>query len=162
MATAKGTSTKGTSTKDAGTKGTSTTKKSYDGFSDAERDAMKEHAKELKSKEDPAQAQAAKIAGMVDADRVIAERLNELIPQIAPDLTPKLWYGMPGWAKDGKIVCFFQDAAKFKARYATFGFNPPAQLDDGDFWPTSYALLELTPDVEQQIVALVKKAAGRS
>ena len=137
-----------------------TAKKSYDGFSEAERDAMKEHAKELKSKEDPAAAQAAKIAGMADADRVIAERLNELIPQIAPELTPKLWYGMPGWAKNGKIVCFFQDAAKFKARYATFGFNPPAALDDGDFWPTSYALLELTPAVEKKIVALVKKAAG--
>lgn len=135
-------------------------KKSYDGFTAEEQAAMKEHAKELKSKEDPAEAQAAKIAGMADADRVMAERLNELIPQIAPDLTPKLWYGMPGWAKDGKIVCFFQDAAKFKARYATFGFNPPAALDDGDFWPTSYALLELTPAVEKKIVALVKKAAG--
>ncbi|HEY9335366.1 DUF1801 domain-containing protein [Kribbella sp. NPDC003505] len=137
-----------------------TKKKSYDGFTAEEQAAMKEHAKELKSKQDPAEAQAAKIAGMADADRVMAERLNELIPQIAPDLTPKLWYGMPGWAKDGKIVCFFQDAAKFKARYATFGFNPPAALDDGDFWPTSYALLELTPAVEKKIVALVKKAAG--
>ena len=137
-----------------------TKKKSYDGFTAEEQGAMKEHAKELKSKQDPAEAQAAKIAGMADADRVMAERLNELIPQIAPDLTPKLWYGMPGWAKDGKIVCFFQDAAKFKARYATFGFNPPAALDDGDFWPTSYALLELTPAVEKKIVALVKKAAG--
>jgi uncharacterized protein YdhG (YjbR/CyaY superfamily) len=138
----------------------STQKKSYDGFTADEQAAMKEHAKELKSKEDPAEAQAAKIAGMADADRVMAERLNELIPQIAPELTPKLWYGMPGWAKDGKIVCFFQDAAKFKSRYATFGFNPPAALDDGDFWPTSYALLELTPSVEKQIIALVKKAAG--
>ncbi|MEV0794354.1 DUF1801 domain-containing protein [Kribbella sp. NPDC050459] len=137
-----------------------TKKKSYDGFTAEEQAAMKEHAKELKSKQDPAEAQAEKIAGMADADRVMAERLNELIPQIAPDLTPKLWYGMPGWAKDGKIVCFFQDAAKFKARYATFGFNPPAALDDGDFWPTSYALLELTPAVEKKIVALVKKAAG--
>jgi len=137
-----------------------TKKKSYDGFTAEEQAAMKEHAKELKSKQDPAEAQAAKIAGMADADRVMAERLNELIPQIAPDLTPKLWYGMPGWAKDGKIVCFFQDAAKFKARYATFGFNPPAALDDGAFWPTSYALLELTPAVEKKIVALVKKAAG--
>ncbi|MEV6270863.1 DUF1801 domain-containing protein [Kribbella sp. NPDC051936] len=137
-----------------------TKKKSYEGFTAEEQAAMKEHAKELKSKQDPAEAQAAKIAGMADADRVMAERLNELIPQIAPDLTPKLWYGMPAWAKDGKIVCFFQDAAKFKARYATFGFNPPAALDDGDFWPTSYALLELTPAVEKKIVALVKKAAG--
>src|SRR4051812_2013642 len=118
------------------TKSTKTT--SYDGFTDAERDAMKEHAKELKSKQDPAEAQAEKIAAMADADRVIAERLNELIPQIAPELTPKLWYGMPGWAKDSKIVCFFQDAAKFKYRYSTLGFSDKAQLDDGDFWPTSY------------------------
>jgi uncharacterized protein YdhG (YjbR/CyaY superfamily) len=143
------------------TKTTKTAKKqSYDGFSEAERDAMKAHAKELKSKEDPAEAQAAKIAGMADADRAMAERLNELIPQIAPQLTPKLWYGMPGWAKDGKIVCFFQDAAKFKSRYAMFGFNPPATLDEGDFWPVSYALLELTPEVEKQIIALVKKAVA--
>jgi uncharacterized protein YdhG (YjbR/CyaY superfamily) len=137
-----------------------TKKKSYEGFTADEQAAMKEHAKELKSKEDPAEAQAAKIAGMADADREMAERLNELIPQIAPELTPKLWYGMPGWAKDGKIVCFFQDAAKFKSRYATFGFNPPANLDDGDFWPTSYALLKLTPAIEKEITALVKKAVG--
>ena len=137
-----------------------TAKKSYDGFSEAERDAMKEHAKELKSKEDPAAAQAAKIAGMADADRVIAERLNELIPQIAPELTPKLWYGMPGWAKNGKIVCFFQDAAKFKYRYSTFGFQDSANVDDGDMWPTSYAITKLTPAVEKQIVALVKRAVS--
>ncbi|TDW94703.1 uncharacterized protein YdhG (YjbR/CyaY superfamily) [Kribbella pratensis] len=135
-----------------------TKKKSYDGFTDAERDAMKEHAKELKSKEDPAEAQAAKIATMADADREIAERLNELIPQIAPELTPKLWYGMPGWAKNGKIVCFFQDAAKFKYRYSTFGFQDSANLDNGDMWPTSYAITKLTPAVEKQIVALVKRA----
>jgi uncharacterized protein YdhG (YjbR/CyaY superfamily) len=134
--------------------------KSYDGFTDAERDAMKEHARELKSKDDPAEVQAAKIATMADEDRVMAERLNELIPQIAPELTPKTWYGMPGWAKDGKIVCFFQDAAKFKAPYATFGFNPPANLNDGEFWPVAFALLELTPAVEKKIVALVKKAVS--
>ncbi|WP_327633299.1 hypothetical protein OHB24_25205 [Kribbella sp. NBC_00482] len=137
-----------------------TKKKSYDGFSDAERDAMKEHAKALKSKEDPAEAQAAKIAGMADADRVIAERLNELIPQIAPELTPKLWYGMPGWAKNGKIVCFFQDAAKFKYRYSTFGLQDSANVDDGDMWPTSYAITKLTPAVEKQLIALVKKAVS--
>ncbi|TCC26567.1 iron chaperone [Kribbella speibonae] len=136
------------------------TKKSYDGFSEAERDAMKERAKELKGKEDPAAAQAAKIAGMADADRVIAERLNELIPQIAPELTPKLWYGMPGWAKNGKIVVFFQDAAKFKYRYSTVGFQDTANLDDGDMWPTSYAITKLTPAVEKQLTALVKRAVS--
>jgi uncharacterized protein YdhG (YjbR/CyaY superfamily) len=139
---------------------TKNTKKSYDGFSEAERDAMKEHAKALKSKEDPAEAQAAKIAGMADADRAIAERLNELIPQIAPELTPKLWYGMPGWAKNGKIVCFFQDAAKFKYRYSTVGFQDSANLDDGEMWPTSYAVTKLTPAVEKQIIALVKRAVS--
>ncbi|TCC38666.1 iron chaperone [Kribbella speibonae] len=137
-----------------------TTKKSYDGFSEAERDAMKERAKELKGKEDPAAAQAAKIAGMADADREIAERLNELIPQIAPELTPKLWYGMPGWAKNGKIVVFFQDAAKFKYRYSTVGFQDTANLDDGDMWPTSYAITKLTPAVEKQLTALVKRAVS--
>ncbi|GAA1596178.1 DUF1801 domain-containing protein [Kribbella hippodromi] len=143
-------------------KGTSmaTKKKSYDGFTEAERDAMKERAKELKSTEDPAEAQRAKIAGMADADRVIAERLSELIAEVAPELTPKLWYGMPGWVKGGKNVCFFQDAAKFKARYATLGFSDKALLDDGDFWPTSYALIKLTPAIEKKIVALIKKAAG--
>jgi uncharacterized protein YdhG (YjbR/CyaY superfamily) len=137
-----------------------TKKKSYDGFTEEERGAMKERAKELKSKENPAEAQAAKIAAMPDADREIAERLNELIPQVAPDLTPKLYYGMAGWARNGKVVCFFQDAAKFKTPYATFGFNPPVVLDDGDFWPTAYALIKLTPAVEKKIVALVKKAVG--
>ncbi|GAA2813948.1 iron chaperone [Kribbella solani] len=137
-----------------------TKKKSYDGFTEAERDAMKERAKELKSTEDPAEAQRAKIATMADADRVIAERLSELIAEIAPELTPKLWYGMPGWVKNGKNVCFFQDAAKFKARYATLGFSDKALLDDGEMWPTSYALLKLTPAIEKKIVALVKKAAG--
>ena len=140
-----------------------TTKKkqqSYDGFTEAERAAMKEHAKDLKSKEDPAEAQAAKIAGMADGDREIAERLNELILEAVPELSPKLWYGMPGWAKDGKLVCFFQDAAKFKYRYATLGFSDKAQIDEGDMWPTSYALTKLTPALEKQIVALVKKAVG--
>ncbi|HWD78481.1 MAG TPA: DUF1801 domain-containing protein [Kribbella sp.] len=137
-----------------------TKKKSYDGFTDAERDAMKEHAKELKSKEDPAEAQAAKIATMADGDREIAERLNELILEAVPELTPKLWYGMPGWAKNGKLICFFQDAAKFKYRYGTLGFSDKAQIDDGDMWPTSYALTKLTPALEKKIVALVKKAAG--
>ncbi|GAA1118436.1 DUF1801 domain-containing protein [Kribbella jejuensis] len=137
-----------------------TKKKSYDGFTAAERDAMKEHAKELKSKEDPAEAQAAKIGAMADGDREIAERLNKLILEAVPELTPKLWYGMPGWAKDGKLICFFQDAAKFKYRYATLGFSDKAQIDEGDMWPTSYALTKLTPALEKQILALVKKAVG--
>jgi uncharacterized protein YdhG (YjbR/CyaY superfamily) len=137
-----------------------TKKKSYDGFTAAERDAMKEHAKELKSKEDPAEAQAAKIAAMADGDREIAERLNKLILEAVPELTPKLWYGMPGWAKDGKLICYFQDAAKFKYRYATLGFSDKAQIDEGDMWPTSYALTKLTPALEKQILALVKKAVG--
>lgn len=137
-----------------------TKKKSYDGFTEAERDAMKEHAKDLKSKEDPAEAQTAKIAAMADGDREIAERLNELILAAVPELTPKLWYGMPGWAKDGKLICFFQDAAKFKYRYGTLGFSDKARIDDGDMWPTSYAITKLTPALEKHIVALVKKAAG--
>lgn len=135
-------------------------KKSYDGFSEAERDAMKEHAKELKSKEDPTEAQLAKIATMADGDREMAERLHALIAEEVPELTPKLWYGMPGWTLGGKNVCFFQDAAKFKARYATFGFSDLATIDDGDLWPTSYAVMELTPAVEKQLIALVKKAVG--
>jgi uncharacterized protein YdhG (YjbR/CyaY superfamily) len=137
-----------------------TTKKSYDGFSEAERDAMKEHAKELKSKQDPTEAQLAKIATMADGDRQMAERLHALIAEEVPELTPKLWYGMPGWTLGGKNVCFFQDAAKFKARYATFGFSDLAKIDDGDLWPTSYAVMELTPAVEKQLIALVKKAVG--
>ena len=135
-----------------------TKKKSYDGFSEAERDAMKEHAKELKSKEDPTEAQLAKIATMADGDREMAERLHALIAEEVPELTPKLWYGMPGWTLGGKNVCFFQDAAKFKARYATFGFSDLAKIDDGDLWPTSYAVMQLTPAVEKQLIALVKKA----
>jgi uncharacterized protein YdhG (YjbR/CyaY superfamily) len=141
-------------------KRTATKAKSYDGFSDAERDAMKERAKELKGKEDPAAAQAAKIAAMNDADRAIAERLQEIIAEAAPELTPKLWYGMPAWAKNGKLLCFFQDAAKFKYPHATLGFDQSANLDDGDMWPTSYAIVKLTPAVEKKIIALVKKAVS--
>jgi uncharacterized protein YdhG (YjbR/CyaY superfamily) len=144
----------------ATTKKTGTKAKSYDGFTDAERDAMKERAKELKGKEDPAAAQAAKIAAMNDADRAIAERLQVIIAEAAPELTPKLWYGMPAWAKNGKVLCFFQDAAKFKSRYATFGFDQSANLDDGDLWPTSYALAKLTPAVEKKLIALLKKAVS--
>jgi uncharacterized protein YdhG (YjbR/CyaY superfamily) len=97
---------------------------------------------------------------MADADRVLAERLHEIITKAAPELSPKTWYGMPAYAKGGKVVCFFQDAGKFKARYSTLGFQDAAKLDDGPFWPTSFALTKITPAVEKQIVALVNKAIG--
>ena len=136
-----------------------------DGFTAEERAAMKERAKEMKAakggkKIDGTAEVLAKIAAMADADRVLAGRLHEIITKAAPELTPKTWYGMPAYALDGKVVCFFQDAGKFKARYATLGFQDPANLDDGAMWPTSFALIELTPAVEKQIVALVKRAVG--
>jgi uncharacterized protein YdhG (YjbR/CyaY superfamily) len=101
-----------------------------------------------------------KIAAMADADRLLAERLNEIIAKAAPELTPKTWYGMPLYARDGKVVCFFQDAGKFKPRHATLGFQDAANLDDGAMRPTSFALTKLTPVAEKQIIALVGKAAG--
>ncbi|MDP9862198.1 MULTISPECIES: iron chaperone [Streptosporangium] len=143
--------------------------KNFDGFTDDERAAMKEHAQELKTaaRRGPRAAAAdgerdvlAKIAEMTEADRVIAERLHEVIRAAAPALTPKLWYGMPAYAKDGKVLCFFQSAQKFKARYATLGFNDAASLDEGAMWPTAFALTELTADVEARIGALVRQAAG--
>ena len=102
----------------------------------------------------------AKIAEMAEPDRAMAERLHAIVKASAPDLSPKTWYGMPAYAKDGKVVCFFQSAEKFKARYATFGFNDTANLDEGAMWPTAFALKELTPDVEARIAELVKKAAS--
>ena len=95
---------------------------------------------------------------MPEADRKLAERIHTLVKAAAPELTSKLWYGMPAYYKDGKSICFFQDAAKFKARYATFGFNEAANLDDGNFWPTAYALTKLTPIEEAKIVALIRRA----
>ncbi|WUJ68211.1 DUF1801 domain-containing protein [Kribbella soli] len=142
----------------ATTKKTAAKGKSYDGFTEDEVAAMKEHAKDLKSKQDPTEAQLAKIAGMADGDREMAQRLHDLIAAEVPELSPKLWYGMPGWTLGGKNVCFFQDAAKFKARYATFGFSDEAKIDDGDLWPTSYAVNKLTPAIEKKLIALVKKA----
>ncbi|MEV4322719.1 iron chaperone [Microbispora rosea] len=136
----------------------------YDGFTEEERDAMKERAKELKTsarrgaKSDTESEVLAKIAEMPESDRVIAERLHAVIKASAPTLTPKLWYGMPAYARDGKMICFFQSAAKFKARYATLGFSDAANLDDGAMWPASYALTELTADVEARIAALLKQA----
>jgi uncharacterized protein YdhG (YjbR/CyaY superfamily) len=129
------------------------------GFSDEEKAAMKERARETKGKDGESDL-LAKIAEMQEPDRAIAERLHALVKDVAPDLTPKTWYGMPAYAKDGQIVCFFQPASKFKARYSTFGFNEKANLDDGDMWPTSYALTELTPAAEKKIAALVKKAVS--
>lgn len=123
---------------------------------------MKERARELKSAAGKAENEAevlAKIAEMSAADRPIAERLHELITHSAPGLSPKTWYGMPAYAdSDGKIVCFFQGAEKFKTRYATLGFSDTAQLDDGDLWPSSYAINALTPSVEKKIVTLVQRA----
>ena len=135
-------------------------------FTDEERAAMKERAAELKgakrgsSKADGESAVLEKIAEMPDEDRVLAERLHAVLLAHAPSLAPKTWYGMPAYARDGKIVCFFQSAAKFKARYATLGFNDEARLDDGAMWPTAFALTEWTDAVEQEIVTLVRKAAG--
>jgi uncharacterized protein YdhG (YjbR/CyaY superfamily) len=137
------------------------------GFTAEERAAMKERAQEVKSegrrgrgKADGESDVLAKIAEMPQADRVIAERLHALVKDAAPDLTPKTWYGMPAYARGGKIVCFFQSADKFKSRYATFGFNDDANLDDGAMWPTSFALTKLTAAEEKKIRALVKKAVS--
>lgn len=133
------------------------------GFSADERAAMKERAKELKAagdKEAGKQALLAAIAKMKEPDRSMAKRVHETITAHAPWLAPRTWYGMPAYAKDDEVVCFFQDAAKFKARYATFGFSEVAKLDDGDIWATSFALMKLTPAVEAKIIALVKKATS--
>ena len=144
----------------------STTKKNK-GFTDEEKAAMKERAKEMKAEaranKDRAEGESdvlAKIAEMPESDRVMAERLHAIIKANAPDLMPKTWYGMPAYARDGKIVCFFQSAQKFNARYATFGFNDTANLDEGAMWPTAFALKELTAAEEKKIIALVKKAVS--
>jgi uncharacterized protein YdhG (YjbR/CyaY superfamily) len=147
----------------------SATGKASKGFTDEERAAMKERARELKaaSRRGPRAGKAdgesdvlAKIAEMPEADRVMAERLHALIKASAPDLAPRTWYGMPAYAKDGNVVCFFQSAQKFKSRYATLGFSDKANLDDGAMWPTSFALKELTAAEEATIRALVKKAVS--
>jgi uncharacterized protein YdhG (YjbR/CyaY superfamily) len=131
------------------------------GFTAEERAAMRERAKELKAaqgKADGEKALLAKIAEMPKADRVMAERIHAIVKESAPDLWPRTWYGMPAYAKDGKVLCYFQSADKFKSRYATFGFNDTANLDKGAMWPTSFALKELTATEEKKIGALVKKA----
>ncbi|MDJ0346468.1 DUF1801 domain-containing protein [Streptomyces sp. H10-C2] len=148
---------------------TTATATTFEGFTDEERGAMKQRAQELKasarrgsraSTADDEAAVLAKIAQMQESDRVMAERLHAVITASAPDLAPKLWYGMPAYAKDGKVLCFFQSAQKFNARYATFGFSDRANLDEGAMWPTSYALQELTAADQARIGALVKKAVN--
>jgi uncharacterized protein YdhG (YjbR/CyaY superfamily) len=134
--------------------------KKKESFSAEEKAAMRARARELKSKEDGESAVRAAIAAMSPQDRAIAQRLHDLITSAAPDLTPKTWYGMPAYARDGKVVCFFKSAEKFDSRYATFGFEEAANLDDGAMWPTSYALKQLTAADEKKIAALVKKAAS--
>ena len=148
-------------------KSTTAIGKKSTGFTDEERAAMKERARELKAEaradKDKAAGESdvlAKIAEMPDSDRAMAERIHAVVRASAPDLLPRTWYGMPAYAKDGKIVCFFQAADKFKARYATFGFNDDANLDEGTMWPTSWALTELTAADEARIGALVKKAVS--
>jgi uncharacterized protein YdhG (YjbR/CyaY superfamily) len=142
-------------------KGTTATGKTVKGFTDEERAAMKERAQELKAdKADGESAVLAKIAEMPEPDRAMAKRLHAIIKASAPALSPKTWYGMPAYAKDGKVVCFFQSAQKFNARYATFGFSDAANLDEGAMWPTSFALKELTAAEEERIGALVKKAVS--
>jgi uncharacterized protein YdhG (YjbR/CyaY superfamily) len=150
-------------------KRTTASKKTSSGFTAEERAAMKERAQELKAearrgargKKAKADGEAdvlAKIAEMQGADRAMAKRLHAIVKATAPDLAPRTWYGMPAYAKDGKVLCYFQSAAKFKSRYATFGFNDTANLDAGAMWPTSFALKRLTAAEEKKIGALVKKA----
>lgn len=145
-----------------------TTQGSSLGWTDEERAAMKEHAAEIKRSgakgatkaAEEAQACLDKIAEMPAEDRVLAERVHSLVTATAPDLTVKTYYGMPAYAKDGKVLCWFKSAAKFKTRYATIGFSDVAALDDGHLWPTEYAVTALTADVEERLTALVKQAAG--
>jgi uncharacterized protein YdhG (YjbR/CyaY superfamily) len=150
-------------------KSTTATDEKSKGFSDEERAAMKERAQELKAearrgprakKADGESDVLAKIAEMPEPDRAMAKRLHAIIKASAPTLSPKTWYGMPAYAKDGKVVCFFQSAQKFKARYATFGFSDEANLDEGAMWPTSFALKELSAAEEKNIVTLVKRAVS--
>jgi uncharacterized protein YdhG (YjbR/CyaY superfamily) len=144
-------------------------KKTSAGLTDEERAAMKEHVRELKAerrrgpradKAEEERAVLAKIAEMPEPDRTMGERLHAIIKAAAPTLSPRLWYGMPAYAKDGKVVCFFQNAQKFKTRYATLGFQHDANLDDGAMWPVAFALVELTAAEEARIAALLKKAVS--
>jgi uncharacterized protein YdhG (YjbR/CyaY superfamily) len=150
-------------------KHTSASSKESKGFTSEERAAMRERTRELRAearrgagagKADGESDLLAKIAEMPEPDRAMAQRLHAIVKASAPNLSPKTWYGMPAYAKDGKVVCFFQSADKFKARYATFGFSDTANLDDGAMWPTSFALKELTGTEEARIAALVKRAVS--
>jgi uncharacterized protein YdhG (YjbR/CyaY superfamily) len=144
-------------------KRTTASGKKVGGFTDDERAAMKERAREMKAearKADGESALLAKIAEMRGSDRTMAKRIHSIVKASVPDLSPKTWYGMPAYAKDDKIVCFFQSAEKFKSRYATFGFSDEANLDEGAMWPTSFALKKLTPAEEAKIGKLVKKAVS--
>ena len=144
-------------------KRTTATGKTSRGFTADERAAMKERARELKAEAGKADGESdvqAAIAKMQGSDRAMAKRLHTIIKDSAPDLSPKTWYGMPAYAKDGKVVCFFRDAAKFKERYAMFGFNDSANLDKGTMWPVAYALKELTAADDKKIRALVKRAVS--
>ncbi|HLH15467.1 MAG TPA: DUF1801 domain-containing protein [Solirubrobacteraceae bacterium] len=137
--------------------------KEQQGFSAEEKAAMRERARELKAAKNRADGEAdvlAKIAAMNDKDRALAERIHAIVKQTAPQLVPRTWYGMPAYSKDDKILCYFRDAQKFKTRYATFGFSDNARLDDGDMWPTDFALTEMSPEVEQRIAALIERAVS--
>ena len=145
-----------------------TTGTASEGFTDEERAAMKERARELKAarrgpragKADGESDVLAKIAEMPEPDRAMAQQVHAIVKASAPGLTPRTWYGMPAYAKDGKVVCFFQSAQKFKTRYATFGFSDKANLDEGSLWPVAFALKELTATEEARISTLVRKAVG--
>jgi uncharacterized protein YdhG (YjbR/CyaY superfamily) len=146
-----------------------TARKAPNVWTDEERAAMQESARERRatSRKGPGDERAegeaavrAKIAEMPEPDRAMAERIHAVVTQSAPDFVPRTYYGMPAYAKDGKVICFFQAASKFKVRYSTFGFQPDARIDDGDIWPVAFAVKKLTPAVEARIAELVKKAAG--
>ncbi len=144
-------------------KSTTATRKRYEGFTDEEKAAMQDRVREMKSAKDGADGESdvlAKIAELPESDRALAKRLHAVIKAGAPALSPKLWYGMPAYARDGKIVCHFQSAQKFKTRYATLGFSDQANLDEGAMWPVAYALTKLTAADEARIGALVKKAVN--
>jgi uncharacterized protein YdhG (YjbR/CyaY superfamily) len=156
-----------TKTTNSSAKKTTPARKSSKVFSDEERAAMKEHAKEVKAsrrgsagKADGESDVLAKISEMPKSDRLMAERIHAIVRATAPELSPKTWYGMPAYAKEGNVVCFFQSAQKFKSRYATLGFSDNANLDQGAMWPTYFALKELTPTEEKKISSLVKKAVS--
>ena len=145
-------------------KGTTATKKRYEGFTEGERAAMRDRVEEQKvanrGDEELETAVLEKIDEMQESDRVLAKRIHAIVKATAPELSPRLWYGMPAYAKKGKMVCFFQSGQKFRTRYATFGFSDAAKLDDGNLWPNAYALTKLTAADEARIAALIKKAVS--